>query len=103
MKGKKGQEKIPYKKKKIKCENCKKLYRNTMIYKDKLICRKCYKKEVHILKGFPMPHITLEEALDKVYYIKGYRSKGKKSVGLVSCMSFPQVLIGHKIKVYLAD
>jgi len=85
-------------KKKRKCNGCRKI-RKLRKYKNLLLCWSCYSKRIHILpcgKKFE----TLEEALAKTYEIKGYLDKNSY---IHAFLNPPQILIGHKIKLVLAD
>jgi len=82
------------------CQNCDNKVRSFHIFKGKFLCYKCYRKQVHIIPN-PSPHRkTMEEVLNKVYEIKGYINKNGS---IKNQLNLPQVLIGHKIKISLAD
>ena len=82
------------------CDNCKKKYREIIYFKGKFICRHCLKKVENKLGKISHNKIqTLQKALDKTYEIKGYINRGY----IVAYRTFPQILIGHKVKLKLAD
>lgn len=61
-------------------------------------------KKTIIRIGNRNPKISLEKALNKVYPIlvtKRFNKKGEGRLQLV--ISVPQILIGHKVKLVLAD
>jgi len=79
------------------CDNCKKkttLHR----YQDKLLCWGCYSKNIRIIGGAKLT--SLNKALNKTYTIQGYLNKKGK---ITAVRSFPSILIGHKVKLILAE
>lgn len=57
-------------------------------------------KKKHIINlGCHKPYFTLEEALSRIYEVKGYKQKKKK--GIEARINVPSILIGHKIKLLL--
>jgi hypothetical protein len=82
------------------CSNCKK--KTTLhVFKDKLLCWQCYSKHAKLIpRGGGAKITSLDKALNKIYTIQGYlNDKGK----LNAVRSFPSILIGHKVKLVLAD
>jgi hypothetical protein len=53
------------------------------------------------IRGPRGPHYSLEEALEKVYEIKA--SRNNKVGSFQGALSFPSILIGHKVKLVLVD
>lgn len=86
---------------KLKCDSCEKLRRRRgmIVYKGKFYCGVCKAKFRTNVSPVHNPHISLEEALNKIYEIKGYLNK--KNGCLSSHQSFPSILIGHKVKLVL--
>lgn len=85
---------------KKKCDNCELSYNKVTIYKGKMLCKKCLNKIDTITVGNIRNGYSLEGALNKVYEVKGYLTK---SNNLISMISFPQILIGHKFKIVLVE
>ncbi|MEK6884591.1 MAG: hypothetical protein AABY22_33470 [Nanoarchaeota archaeon] len=92
------------------CYKCKKMTRS--LRRDKEggnVCSNCSKKEYHIISAPPFkPRLSLEEALNKIYEVRTqkiiYKSgKHNGKVALTSQIHVPQALIGHKVRLTLAD
>lgn len=82
------------------CERCQAQPRILRYYKGKRLCWPCFKELA--LKGFNQlgsRKYSLEQALDRVYTIQGYNIKGT----IRGTKSFPAILIGHKVRLVLAD
>ena len=78
-----------------KCMDCCKLVRRTWKTKGKFLCQQCYSKYMHITQCRP-PKIKLEEALNRTYVIKKYKTS--------SCIAaFPSILAGYKFKIQLIE
>lgn len=94
-----------------KCSKCKRKTRSLRKSKDdEIVCFNCSMNERHRIGG-PInrkPHFTLKEALDRVYKVRTtktvYKSGRFKGVAkLFPKIHVPQALIGHKVKLSLAD
>lgn len=94
---------------KIKCDGCGKIkrVRHIIQFKGKFLCNICInnlpqnriqQSATQILSGCNKK--TMEQALSKIYLFKGYYQKG---IYEKCAMAFPTILIGHKIKLVLAD
>jgi len=68
-------------------------------HKGKFLCYHCYHKRFKNFLGGMKPYYNLEEALSKVYIIRGYAGKQ----GVKAVISIPSILAGHKVKLVLAD
>lgn len=79
------------------CGDCGKQIRNVHIYRDKFLCWNCYREKGNMI-NFGGEPLTLEKALDRVYEIRGNITKKGLTGGF---RNFPQVLIGHKVKLVL--
>lgn len=82
-----------------KCDNCKVRMKRHWRYKNKILCYHCYQKKVHMITAH-RPRISLDKALSKIYEIRGQLSMGRR---LSATKNFPSILIGHKVKITLAD
>ena len=84
------------------CMECNKYTRKFRSYKDMYLCYQCYIKKVNMIEdwGNQKTRKTLKQALDKTYEIKGYLSISGR---IHSAIQFPQILIGHKVKLVLVD
>jgi len=83
------------------CANCGVKTKNAQDTTAGFLCRRCYRKTRPTIYTMPKePKISMEKALKKIYEIKGYVTK-KGSI--VTDLSPPHILIGHKIKFVLAD
>ena len=58
-------------------------------------------KKMHIIGAGGRPTKTLQEALDKVYEVRGYLNKQCNYIQ-ATC-SFPSAMIGRKFKVVLEE
>ena len=86
--------------KKESCMECNNYTKSFRSYKNKYLCYKCYIKHVRIIKEGDNRLMPLHEALSKTYEVRGYvNNKGY----IISTMSFPQILIGHKFKLVLIE
>ena len=47
-----------------------------------------------------MARVSLEDALKKIYEIRGYLSKDNR---IVTFRSFPSIMVGHKVRLVLCD
>ena len=92
---------------KIKCDECKKLFRvrHVIQLKGKFLCTTCKNKLLtsRIQNSATQKYVsftakTLEQALGKIYEINGYLM-GNGSIK--AYRSFPSILIGHKVKLVL--
>ena len=65
------------------------------------MCYQCYVKRVHLIGQSTGPRKTIEQALAKTYKVNGYLNKN----GTIRAIQInvPQILIGHKVKLVLAD
>ncbi len=94
---------------KHKCSICGRERRRLLIYKGVQICYPCYAgvmtKCESLANNKSWDGLTLQQALDKTYEVKGYLSQCKrnKKYYIKSVANFPQILIGHKFKVVLVD
>lgn len=80
------------------CEKCGQRVKSLRKRKRKLICWKCYTKDVTIIQ-IREGYKNLEEALNTVYCV-GRRGGNKFSGGVCN---FPKALIGRKIRVVLVE
>ena len=94
---------------KIRCQGCGnwKSSKSVIQFRGKLLCGTCRQKKpnsrLQMSAGQrlnPTRKLSLEEALSKTFYIKGYKGKNGR---ILTNLCPPQVLIGHKIKFILAD
>ncbi len=91
---------------KYECNICKLMYRmKGMVMRGGLfVCHKCSLKTDHVipekLYGAGFKGKTMKEVLDKVYEVKVYKVKGAVRLAHIS---LPQIMIGHKFKIVLAD
>lgn len=86
---------------KIVCEKCKKTKRSRHIiyFKGKYLCKNCISVIGNV--GFLCNQISFEEALNKIYEVKGYKQKTRATI-MATC-TFPSILVGHKFKIMLQD
>ena len=91
-------------------KNCKcgKRVRHLRKYQNDLLCYQCYTKKVTKIGttlGKFKSKISLEQALNKVYNIDGYKYiDGKKQPRIQARnICVPSILIGHKVKFVLVD
>ena len=87
------------------CQECGEKHkgRGLRMYKGKELCWTCYRKHFHILNNgvkINKTALTFEEALKKTYEIKGTKKNNEYFYAIVY---FPKILIGHKVKLILAD
>lgn len=81
------------------CEKCgkKKRVRHVVYFKGKYLCSDC-KPKLNI--GSHKGYISLEQALSRVYEVKGYIDKRNH---VQQKLNVPSILIGHRIKLVLVD
>lgn len=85
----------------FKCANCGAKTKNAKDTTIGFLCDKCYKKTRLTIYSMPKkPKISMEKALKKVYVVRGYVGNNG---GIITGLTPPQILIGHKIKFVLAD
>jgi hypothetical protein len=96
---KKGQIRSKKQNKKIKCDECgeKKRSRTVIKFKGKHLCGDCMGKYRIGNLGVTSNEVSFEEALNRIYEVKGYKCKSNRTI--IATCSFPSVLIGQKIKV----
>ncbi len=83
-----------------KCMDCKGYARKLRSYGAMFLCYKCYNNRVTVIGKKGMNQLSIKEALAKTYEINGYLNpKGQ----IIAHRSFPQILIGHKVKLVLVD
>lgn len=86
-----------------KCSECGRNTKSTIIGKKGFVCKECsnkYKTMIRVDRKSLQPKITLEDAMEKTYEIKGY----KNTKGRISCVIHtPQILIGKRVKFILAE
>jgi hypothetical protein len=82
------------------CQKCGLNYRKMYNMKNGLsVCWKCSRKDYNKMRiPYANPRITLQEALDRVYEVRGYLSKNNYPITHVS---IPTILIGRKFKIVL--
>ena len=83
-----------------KCERCnrERKPKSLILIKGRFLCGTC---KPHRMLGQPLKsYFSLERALKKIHTIKGYRTVNGR---IVCTISVPQILIGHKVKLVLAD
>ena len=94
---------------KAECDECGKnpRVRNVIKFKGRFLCKNCRSKILSYRiqqsaseKIKPTVAYTFEEAINKVYEIKGYLTKNARIRSVISC---PQILIGHKVKLVLVN
>ena len=85
--------------KRVKCCDCGVMASKPKLYKGKLLCRKCYVKNVNIIGG--RQKVSLVEALEREYVVR--LSVCKKTGQCRSGLSLPWVLGGRKVKVVLVE
>lgn len=88
--------------KKKKCNECGLEYRKMYLMKAGLsLCWKCSRKHYNKINSpYQKPRISMEEALNRIYLVKGYLINKRE---ITAKFSIPNILIGHKIKIVLAD
>ena len=80
------------------CSKCKNQTRGTWRYKTDFYCHRCYKKNFKII-NMAIP-FSFQKAMNKIYEIRGYLHKN----GSINAnCTFPQILIGHKVKLVLVE
>jgi hypothetical protein len=84
----------------FKCDECKKKCRKLRRYKNKMLCWKCWSIKFNKIGCFNQKRkkITLDEALNKTYYLKGRINKFNQ---ITLTKNFPSILAGHKIRIVL--
>lgn len=86
---------------KKKCTKCRKTCRKIYRYKSNFLCHLCYARSlVMIPRGGNNNLTSLENALKKVYNVRGIINSRNT---VVATTTFPGILVGHKIKIVLAD
>ena len=89
------------------CTVCGKIAKSLYRNKSDFCCAMCYRKKITYI-GTRMKdyrsNISLEDALNKVYTIKGHKSIDKNGNPKIqqSHICPPSILIGHKVKLVLA-
>jgi len=87
-----------------KCERCEVKSKSLRYFRGKKLCWKCFKEASTSITerlGLHPRAYTIEQALERTYKINGYFDKhGDKIIGY---KAFPKILIGHKVKLVLAD
>jgi len=90
---------------KHKCDLCSNKSNNTVVYKGKELCKSCYRRTMIKCLSLNSVHKrkTIEQALNKIYEIRGYGIKRNGRGFIRAVCSFPAILIGHKVKLVLID
>lgn len=86
------------------CEICKRRTNKLWNYNSKKLCFSCYslfRPKIGFYKSGK--YKSLKEAISQDYEVKGYLKKNKKQTVLQAYLNVPAILIGHKIKIVLAD
>ena len=90
------------------CEGCGKLYRNLTKVRHKYLCYYCKRKVLApIGVGGGRYYVPFEEAISKVYEVRGYKNLGdlrnypKRNPSIQASCNFPAILVGHKFKIQL--
>jgi|WetSurMetagenome_2_1015567.scaffolds.fasta_scaffold29320_4 hypothetical protein len=93
------------KSKRVICDGCMMPYnRNGIVYmKGKFLCSHCKAKRENTKIGHRLPFliIPLNEALDKIYFVRGHVAKDFRYAN--GYCYFPRILIGKKFKVVLVE
>ena len=86
---------------KSNCEGCNRIYniKSLRIIKGEFLCYHCIKPKTK-MPQIRYPIIKLEQALEKIYEVRGYL---RKDGGIAPQIITPQILIGHKVKLVLVD
>ena len=83
-----------------KCDDCLKITKRSWRYKGSFYCYLCYRKRCKMMDN-PLgskPYFNLEQALNRVYEVKGYMSNENK---ILARLHLPQILTGHKVRLVL--
>jgi hypothetical protein len=86
------------------CQECGRKSKSFRVLKGKVYCYNCWKKHLHIIGGQGKRIMSLDKALSKTYFIRGYGYMSKKGYPTVQALfNVPSILIGHKVKIILAE